>query len=297
MIHLNKLIVLGIFTVFFGSCKGQEPKAQVEKATQSYIEQDPLAHHQVALEVIAASKRWVQYFNQGNGQKCGDDYAENAVMHPNPMGIKRGKKEISEFWINFIKTGATDLVYTNVSVEVVNEKLALLSANWSMNVGRGVIYREKWEKINGVWVYTYDDFEVLEKFDEPRDTQENATASHEALEAVIKASMHWTKGFNSKNTQICGDGYTQSAVLSPSPFPEVSGQENIQAFWTKLVNDGAGNLIYNNPTFTSVAENRVILSSNWSMNIGEGKIFQEKWIFENGKWMLDYDDFMILKQY
>ncbi|MFC5047047.1 hypothetical protein ACFSTE_11350 [Aquimarina hainanensis] len=298
MMYLNKLMVLtGVFTLFIGSCVGQEPKNQKIKTAQNYIEQPPLAHHQVALEVLTASKKWIEEFNKGKGEKCGKSYAKNAYMRVIPVGGKNGNKNISQFWIDFIKSGASNLVYTDVNVAVIHEKQVLLSANWQMNVGRGVIYQEKWEKVNGTWVITYDDFEILEHFRAPKTIQTDPLASHKALEGVIKASMHWTTGFNTQNIQTCSDGYTKNATLNPSPFPEVIGKKGIQTFWTELIKGGAKNLIYHSPTFTSVAENRVVLSSNWSMNIGEGKIYQEKWILKDGKWLLDYDDFQVLKQY
>lgn len=113
---------------------------------QSYQEHSPIKHHEVALEVLQASKDWIKEFNRGNDEAAVKGYEKNAVMSVIPIGIKRGTKEISEFWTPFIKSGATNLIYTNVSVEVSNETTAFLSANWSMNVGRGVIFQEKWER-------------------------------------------------------------------------------------------------------------------------------------------------------
>ena len=42
---------------------------------------------------------------------------------------------------------------------------SVLSADWRMNVGRGVITMEKWVKqSDGNWLLEQDDFEVVEQF-------------------------------------------------------------------------------------------------------------------------------------
>ncbi len=268
-----------------------------QTSQQRYTDQEPNAHHKVALDVIAASKEWIANFNQGNTKEVAQGYVQTAVMSAMPFGIKKGIKEIDNFWTPFIKKGATDLVYTELSIEVVNETTAFLSANWSMNVGRGVIYQEKWEKLNGKWVLTYDNFEVLEQFKTPKKRNNTTPVSHNQLEEVIKASIEWTNGFNTGKGNICGEGYFDNATMNAVPFASINGKEGIESFWTKLIADGAKNLTYNNPTFKMVTDNSATLSSNWSMNIGEGKIYQEKWENKNGTWRLSYDEFKVLKKY
>lgn len=264
---------------------------------QAYQEHSPLAHHHVALEVLQASKEWINDFNKGNSQKCVDRYADNATMRAMPFGIKKGKTAILNFWQPFIESGASNLIYTNVKIEVVDEKTVFLSANWSMNVGRGVIYQEKWEKVDNKWFFTYDDFELLEKFETPRINKTPTTESHEVLEDVIKASIKWTNGFNSRKSEICGNGYSTNATLNAVPFASLNDKDSIHKFWSKLINDGGTNLTYHNPTFEVITSTRVKLSAAWSMNIGEGKIYQEKWIKDNNAWVLGYDEFRVLKQY
>ncbi|TPN85180.1 Cif family virulence factor [Aquimarina algicola] len=268
-----------------------------QTSQQRYTDQEPTAHHKVALDVIAASKEWIANFNQGNTKEVAQGYVQTAVMSAMPFGIKKGIKEIDNFWTPFIKKGATDLVYTELSIEVVNETTAFLSANWSMNVGRGVIYQEKWEKLNGKWVLTYDNFEVLEQFKTPKKRNNTTPVSHNQLEEVIKASIEWTNGFNTGKGNICGEGYFDNATMNAVPFASINGKEEIESFWTKLIADGAKNLTYNNPTFKMITNNSATLSSNWSMNIGEGKIYQEKWENKNGTWRLSYDEFKVLKKY
>ncbi|WP_405397767.1 YybH family protein [Maribacter sp. Asnod2-G09] len=264
---------------------------------QAYSSNTPTAHHTVALEVLNASKTWINNFNNGNAKACVAGYTENAVMSAKPFGIMNGTETISEFWTPFIESGATNLIYTEVSIEVVNEKTAFLSANWSMNVGEGVIFQEKWEKIEGKWLLTYDDFQVLEQFKTPQENTINPIANHLILEDVINASISWTKGFNGGKSEDCRNGYTKNATMNAVPFASMHNQEEIDGFWSKLIKDGANNLTYHNPTFKVITNNTVLLSSNWSMNIGEGKIYQEKWEKIEEKWLLSYDEFELLKQY
>ncbi len=296
------IIKITLFIVFiainFSSCK-ENSKAHDEaiSISQSYQEHSPTAHHKTALEVLAASKEWIENFNKGNAEACVAGYDTNAIMSAIPFGVKKGSNEISEFWTPFIESGATNLIYTNVSIEVVDEKTAFLSALWSMNVGSGIIFQEKWEKKNGKWVLTYDNFQVLEQFENPKDNPTNPIASHIVLEEIINASIAWTQGFNRGDAAVCGNDYAVNASMNALPFASIHNQKRIQDFWEKLIKNGAKNLTYHNPTFKATTENSAILSSLWSMNICEGKIYQEKWEKKKGKWVLTYDEFQVLKQY
>ena len=291
---IKTVAIVILVTISFFSCKQEIVKPQI---TQSYSEHSPTAHQKVALEVLNASKDWILNFNKGDAHSCVKAYDINAVMSALPFGIKKGTKEINEFWTPFIKSGATNLIYTNLSIEVANETTAFLSANWSMNVGKGIICQEKWEKKEGKWLLTYDDFEVLEKFETSKENETNPIASHISLEEVIKASIDWTNSFNAGRSDVCGNGYSKNATMNAIPFASINGKSGIEAFWEKLINDGATNLTYHNPTFKITTNNTAFLSSNWSMNIGEGKIYQEKWKLISGKWLLTYDEFQVLKQY
>ena len=116
-------------------------------------------------EVLTASQQWIANFNKGDVDACVAAYASNAVMEAKPFGTFTGTQEIDAFWRPFISSGATALEYQEVVLQVINELTLHLSANWHMNVGRGVIALEKWEKqSNGQWLLTHDAFEVLEQF-------------------------------------------------------------------------------------------------------------------------------------
>ncbi|GAA4275998.1 Cif family virulence factor [Aquimarina mytili] len=297
MKRIKGIIKVLILVVSFISCAQKPEDTNPEKTQQSYQEHTSTAHHKIALEVIKASKDWIANFNKGNAEVCVKGYDAKAVMSAMPFGIKTGTKEISEFWTPFIASGATNLIYTDVSVEVANETTAFLSANWSMNVGRGVTYQEKWEKKEGQWLLTYDNFQVLEQFKTSQENTTNPVASHIVLENIIEASITWINGFNLGKGSICGKGYLENATMNAVPFASINGQEHIEGFWTKLIADGAKNLTYHNPTFKALTDNSATLSSLWSMNIGEGKIYQEKWENIEGEWVLSYDEFQVLIQY
>ncbi|KZS42930.1 hypothetical protein AWE51_16390 [Aquimarina aggregata] len=296
MKSIKTVITVAVLMTNLISC-GQQSDTEKNQIKQSFVAHTPTSHHEVALEVLNASKNWIMNFNSGNAAACIKGYDTKAIMRAMPFGIKKGVSEISGFWKPFISSGATNLIYTNVSIEVVNKTTAFLSANWSMNLGKGIIYQEKWERINGKWLLTYDDFEVLEKFETPIKNDTNPVANHIILEEVIQASIKWTNSFNSGDNKACGNGYAKNAFMNAVPFTSIQGKEVIEDFWTKLINDGTKNLTYHNPTFKVKTDKSATLSSQWSMNIGEGKIYQEKWEQINGKWLLTYDEFQVLKQY
>lgn len=287
------ILLVGISTITLG----QKSTSAKSSTTQSFSTAAPTAQHKIALEVLEASKAWIANFNKGNAAACVNGYSKSALMNAQPFGIKKGKKEIVGFWAPFIKSGATNLIYSKVRIEVANKTTAFLSANWSMNVGRGIIYQEKWVKKEGKWLLSYDNFEVLEKFKTPQENTSNPIANHIVLEEVIQASMKWIQGFNTGKGAICGNGYSEKATMNAVPFALLNGKKDIQGFWTKLISNGANNLIYNNPIFTAQTANTATLAARWSMNIGEGKIYQEKWEKINGEWLLTYDEFQVLKQY
>ncbi len=116
-------------------------------------------------EVLTASQQWIANFNKGDVDACVAAYVPNAVMEAKPFGTFTGTQEIDAFWRPFVSSGATGLEYHEVALQIIDELTLHLTANWKMNVGRGVITLEKWEKqSNGQWLLTHDAFEVLEQF-------------------------------------------------------------------------------------------------------------------------------------
>jgi len=119
------------------------------------------ARQAIQSEVAQASRQWIASFNRGDAEACADAYAEQAVMNAMPMGRYVGREAILGFWKPFLESGAGDLVYTNVQMDVLDPQTVCLSADWSMNIGQGVITNERWVKQpDGRWLLEEDDFEV-----------------------------------------------------------------------------------------------------------------------------------------
>ena len=115
--------------------------------------------------VLNCSQRWIKSFNKGDVDSCLAGYHRDAVINAKPLGTYKGTAEIDAFWRPFMGSGAGDLKYEDVNLKVVDASTVLLSASWSMNVGRGIITMEKWVLQNdGNWLLMQDDFEIQEKF-------------------------------------------------------------------------------------------------------------------------------------
>lgn len=159
----------------------------------------------VEKEVLEASKNWISNFNKGNTNAIVDAYTDDAIMVAKPFGTYKGKKAISEFWTPFVKSGASDLKYANTKIEVINHKTAIISSDWSMNVGRGIITNETWIKTNGVWKLVEDHFEVKEQFN---------TNDMNNKETYVLVHSAWLGGWQWENVAktLKDNGHT---VLTP----------------------------------------------------------------------------------
>lgn len=121
--------------------------------------------YKIEAEVLERSREWIQDFNNKNAKGCIEAYTVDAVMNARPMGEFKGISEIEGFWKPFIESGAGELEYSNVTLAVENDNTVLLRADWSMNIGKGVIIQERWVKqADGKWLLEYDDFEVQEQY-------------------------------------------------------------------------------------------------------------------------------------
>lgn len=298
----DKRVGLLFAAVLLFSCgnlkESTENNAVYQKQVQHYSSHSPTAHLELIVEVLEASKNWIDAFNKGDIATCVNSYTAEGIMRAAPVGKFLGRNEINSFWDPFIKSGAGNLIYRNVSVTVLNDSTATLSADWTMNVGEGVIYEEKWVKQAGTWKVAYDDFEVFKNYDEVIVRNESPTKSHDELIGAVKACMDFvTKGFNVGRGPICAEGYASETIMNDIPVIQSQDKETIEGFWTDLIAKGAGNLIYHLPTVKQTAPGRIKLSADWSMNIGYGKIYHEKWVQQNGKWLLGYDEFEISEFY
>lgn len=115
--------------------------------------------------VLLRSQKWIESFNKGDVDACVAGYQSDAVINAKPLGTFKGTKEIDAFWRPFMGSGAGDLKYDDVELQVEDASTVLLSASWSMNVGRGIITREKWVlQDDENWLLEEDAFEIQENF-------------------------------------------------------------------------------------------------------------------------------------
>ena len=115
-------------------------------------------------QVAAASDRWIAMFNQGDTTGCVAAYHPDAVIEAKPVGTFQGHLAIDAFWRPFMAAGAGELVYSRRRYQVQDEHNVLLSAEWSMNVGRGIITKEHWQLEGDRWILRFDAFEIQEQY-------------------------------------------------------------------------------------------------------------------------------------
>jgi pimeloyl-ACP methyl ester carboxylesterase len=157
-------------------------------------------------EVLKASQNWIANFNKGDTITVSEAYTKNALMVAKPFGTFKGKKAIEAFWTPFIKSGATDLKYTNTKIKVVTKNKAILSSDWKMNVGKGIITNETWIKKGGIWKLSEDYFEVKEEF------KNNNHMNNKEIYVLVHAA--WLGGWQWENVkkELQANGHT---VLTP----------------------------------------------------------------------------------
>ncbi|WP_020408347.1 YybH family protein [Hahella ganghwensis] len=113
-------------------------------------------------EVMAASREWVATFNRGDLDGCLNGYLPGATMKVSPVGEFTGAGAIALFWRDFARHQPAELEYMNIKVKVIDERNAVLSADWQMNIASGFISKELWVKQDsGEWKLSQDDFTVL----------------------------------------------------------------------------------------------------------------------------------------
>jgi pimeloyl-ACP methyl ester carboxylesterase len=157
-------------------------------------------------EVLKASQNWIANFNKGDTITVSEAYTKNALMVAKPFGTFKGRKAIEAFWTPFIKSGATDLKYTNTKIKVVTKNRAILSSDWKMNVGKGVITNETWIKTGGIWKLSEDYFEVKEEF------KNSNHMNNKEIYVLVHAA--WLGGWQWENVkkELQANGHT---VLTP----------------------------------------------------------------------------------
>ncbi len=113
-------------------------------------------------QVMAASQAWIAKFNQNDLQGCLESYISEASMRVAPVGEFIGAGAIALFWQDFARHRPAELEYSNVVIKVIDDRSAVLSADWTMNIASGFISKELWVKQEtGEWKLVQDDFDVL----------------------------------------------------------------------------------------------------------------------------------------
>ncbi len=107
MKRIKTVITAAALMIYLTSC-GQKSNTEKTQIKPSFIGDITTLHHEVALEVLNASKNWIMNFNAGNAVACVKGYDRNAIVRAMPFGIKKGTSEISGFWKPFISSGATN---------------------------------------------------------------------------------------------------------------------------------------------------------------------------------------------
>ncbi len=121
--------------------------------------------HNALTEVLVASKQWVKHFNGGDADYCISAYQSDAEMEVKPMGSFHGSENIEHFWRPFLQSGASDLEYHNIWLKQLDDSTVHLGADWTMNVGRGIITLEEWVKTDPKrWKLSKEHFEVTEQY-------------------------------------------------------------------------------------------------------------------------------------
>ncbi|GJL55197.1 MAG: hypothetical protein NPIRA02_23290 [Nitrospirales bacterium] len=112
--------------------------------------------------VQKASAAWVEAFNNGDAAACARAYDVNARMSAKPFGTFTGRKSIQSFWEQLIGDGYAQVRYEEPTIEVINAKTAVVSANWEMNKAYGVITKELWVlQEDGQAKLKIDSFKIL----------------------------------------------------------------------------------------------------------------------------------------
>lgn len=111
--------------------------------------------------VRAASLRWKTFFNAGDAAGCASCYEDLATMVATPLGAFTGRAAIEAFWRRLIEGGYADVSYVDPAIEVLDERMAVLTSDWTMNKAKGVITWELWVKQDdGEMLLREDRFEV-----------------------------------------------------------------------------------------------------------------------------------------
>ncbi|MCZ4282129.1 nuclear transport factor 2 family protein [Kiloniella laminariae] len=120
----------------------------------------------------------------------------------------------------------------------------------------------------------------------------------EVQSAVTLASEKWKAGFNSANPNICAAAYHEDAVMEVGGMGSFIGKAAIFKFWQDFILSGAKDVEYFDTKMDVIDTNTVLLTSNWKMNVGQGRITKEKWCRQHdNQWLLTEDAFEMTEKF
>ena len=83
-------------------------------------------------------------------------------MVATPFGTFIGRADIEVFWRKLIDDGFAEVEYVEPTIEVIDDKSAVLTSKWRMNKAHGIITRELWVlQADGTALLREDHFEAL----------------------------------------------------------------------------------------------------------------------------------------
>ncbi|MFY2507612.1 nuclear transport factor 2 family protein [Vibrio pectenicida] len=110
----------------------------------------------------AGSQAWKMAFNHQDAKGCAEQYTPSAIMVAKPFGTFEGREQIQDFWQNIIDQGFSDVVYSDIEWQQVDDNSFVLSSKWTMNKAFGAVHKEVWTICeDGVARLSFDEFEVL----------------------------------------------------------------------------------------------------------------------------------------
>ena len=114
-------------------------------------------------------------------------------------------------------------------------------------------------------------------------------------EATAAASAKWQAFFNAGDPGGCASCYEADATMVATPFGTYRGRGEIEAFWTKLIEDGFSDVEYLDAKIEVIDDHSAVLTSKWRMNKAEGVITRELWVRQpDGSMRLREDHFEAL---
>ncbi|BCL69234.1 hypothetical protein TUMSATVNIG1_11770 [Vibrio nigripulchritudo] len=115
------------------------------------------------------------------------------------------------------------------------------------------------------------------------------------LEACKAGIAAWQQAFNDGNAKGCAAQYAEETEMVAKPFGTFKGIQEIEAFWTNLIQQGFSKVEYSDVKWQPEGEDGYILTSKWQMNKVYGLVHREHWkIQSDGNARLVYDEFEVL---